>query len=145
MRLESGEKIIATGKEPSGIETPAGSSVAPVGSRTWGRGWQPSAAARAMHHAKREARDGEPVDMRGNLRAPLGAVKTPRLAAARVGPAIGLITTDPLVSRLPTDPEVAAEIRETDLVLQISGNELQAFGHLIRPGPGHRTVLLDRR
>ena len=34
MRLESGEKIIATGKEPSGIETPAGSSVAPVGSRS---------------------------------------------------------------------------------------------------------------
>ena len=83
MRLESGEKIIATGKEPSGIETPAGSSVAPVGSRTWGRGWQPSAAARAMHHAKREARDGEPADMRGNLRAPLGAVKMPRLGRSQ--------------------------------------------------------------
>jgi len=44
MRLESGEKHMLTGIEPSGIDAPAGSSAMPVGRRCGSRG---SEAARA--------------------------------------------------------------------------------------------------
>src|SRR5262245_3839810 len=58
---------------------------------------------------------------------------------------VALVTTQPLVSGPPAHSEVAAQIAEAGLVLQIGGDELPTFGHPVGPGPGHRAILLRSR
>jgi hypothetical protein len=53
MRVESGEKIIDTGIEPSAIDWPAGSSTTPVGNGRGAGREQPSRISSARHETRR--------------------------------------------------------------------------------------------
>src|SRR5688572_22857903 len=59
--------------------------------------------------------------------------------------AFGVVACDPLVPRSPADTEPTAELAEARLVFQVCSYKLHTLRHPIRPGPGHRSILLGSR